>query len=147
MLFAPQFARRVIGRKHFVDLGIPTSVIRAVEDGAELVCIFTQHRVKTATELRRLDLSFVPLAHCCHSVGKKNSGFEEVQFAEKFDAAKSEEAFVQISQAKVESPEAPLHGDVMNGKHSREWQMMRSHINRNECCRPIMHVQNLRRRS
>src|ERR1700736_191221 len=146
-LFSRQLAGRVISRKQFVGFGIPAGVISAVQNGAQFVRIFTQHRVKTATELWRLNLAFVPLAHGRDFVGKKNAGLEEVQFAEKFHAAKSEEALVQIGQAKVESPETALLRDVMNGKDGREWQMMRPHINRHECSRPIMNVQNLRRRS
>src|SRR5437016_5345023 len=89
----------------------------------------------------------MPLAHRCHFVGKKNSTFEKVKFPEKFHAAQGKKTLVQIGQPKVEAPETALLGDVMNRQHSREWQVMRSHINWHERGRPIVDVQNLRCRS
>ena len=111
-----------------------------MQNGAQLVRIFAQDNIEAATEFWRLDFAFVMLAHGRDFVGKKNSAFEEVQFPEEFHATKSEEAFVEIGQAKVESPEGALLGDVMDSKDSRERQMMRSHINRHECGRPIVKV-------
>ena len=67
-----------------------------MEDGTEFVRIFPQDCVEATTELRGLDLPFVPLTHGRHFVGKQNSTFEEVQFPKKFDAAQGEEPLVQI---------------------------------------------------
>ena len=118
-----------------------------MEDGTEFVRIFAQDQIETATKLRGLDLALVPLAHSRDFVGKKNSAFEKIEFSKKFDAAQSEEALVQIGQAKIESPKTPLLSDVMNREHGCERQMMRSHINRHQRGRPIVHMQNLRCRS
>ena len=108
---------------------------------------WAQDGVKTAAKLRRLDLTTVPLAHGRNSVRKKNSAFEEIEFSEKLDAAQGEKPFVQISEAKIESPKTSLFRDMMNGEHARKRQMVRAHVNRHERGRPIVQMQNLRRRS
>src|ERR1041384_5936182 len=114
----------VVCRKQRVVCGIPVFVIGTMEDGAELVRVFAQHRVEPAAELGREHLAPVMLAHRRDLVGIKNSALKEIDPAEKFDAMEREETLRQIGQAKVESPEAALLGQVMNREQGTKGQMM-----------------------
>src|SRR5438105_3361565 len=111
-----------------------------MQNGAEFVCIFAQDHVQATTEFRCLDFTPMSFAHGRDLVGKKDSAFKEVQFPEEFDAAQGEKSLVQIGQAKIESPETALLGDVMDRKHGREWQVMRPCVNGHKRGRPIMHM-------
>ena len=117
-----------------------------MQDGGELVCVFAQHRVEPAAELRAKHLAPVMLAHRRDLVGIKNSALEEIHFAEKFDAVEREETLRQIRQAKIESPKAALLGEMMNRQHAAKRQTMGVHVNRHQCRRPIVDMQDLRRR-
>src|ERR1043166_2701842 len=94
----------VVCRKQRVVPGIPVFVIGTMEDGAELVRVFAQHRVEPAAELGREHLAPVMLAHRRDLVGIKNSALKEIDPAEKFDAMEREETLRQIGQAKSASP-------------------------------------------
>src|ERR1041385_7346772 len=102
----------VVCRKQRIVCGVPVFVIGTVQYGSELVCVFAQHRIEPAAELRREHLAPVMLAHRRDLIGIKNSTFEEIEPAEKFDAVEREETLRQIGQAKVQSPEAALLGQV-----------------------------------
>src|SRR6476646_4467972 len=54
--------------------------------------------------------------------------------------------FRQIREMKIESPEAALISDVMDGQNRVERQSVRMHKNRHQRRRPIVHVQNLQLR-
>ena len=143
-LFSPKFRRGVICRKQFVGFRIPTRVIGAVQNRTELMRVFAQNDIQPATELRRLDLAPMPLAHGRDSVSEQNSAFEEIEFSEKLDATEGKESFVQVRQPKIEAPKTSLLRNVMNGQDSRERQVVRAHVNGHKGGRPIVHVQNLR---
>src|ERR1041384_1110285 len=129
-LFPPKLTRCVIRRKKFVRLGIPTPVIGAVQNGAQLVRIFAQDHVQTTTEFRRLDLASMSLAYSRDFVGQENSAFEEVQLSKEFHAAEGEESLVEVREAKIEPPKTSLLGDVMDREHGRKRQTVGAHVNR-----------------
>src|ERR1051325_9549975 len=133
----------VVCRKQRVVCGIPVFVIGTMEDGAELVRVFAQHRVEPAAELGREHLAPVMLAHRRDLVGIKNSALKEIDPAEKFDAMEREETLRQIGQAKIESPEAALLGQVMNREQGTKGQMMGVHVNGHQRRRPIVNMQDL----
>src|SRR4029077_9764454 len=79
-------------------------------------------------------------------VGVKNPAFEKIQAPEKLYAVKRKESLRQVRELKIESPEAALISDVMDGQNRAERQSVCMHKNRHHRRRPIVHVQNLQLR-
>ena len=108
--------------------------------------IFTQHAIQTASTCRSQDFAPVVLADRCGSVGVKNAAFEKIQPSEKLYAVQRKETLRQIREMKIESPEAALISNVVDGQNRAERQSVRMHENRHQSRRPIVHVQNLQLR-
>ena len=108
--------------------------------------IFTQHAIQTASTCRSQDFAPVVFADRCGSVRVKNAAFEKIQPSEKLYAVQRKKTFRQIREMKIESPEAALISDVMDGQNRAERQSMCMHENRHQRRRPIVHVQNLQLR-
>src|SRR6476469_2213698 len=105
--------------------------------------IFPQHYIQTAPTCRCQDFAPVVLADRCSSVGVENAAFEKIQPSEKLNAVERKESLRQVREMKIESPEAALISDVMDGQNRAERQSMCMHENRHQRRRPIVHVQNL----
>src|SRR6478736_8887636 len=105
--------------------------------------IFPQHYIQTAPTCRCQDFAPVVLADRCSSVGVENAAFEKIQPSEKLNAVERKESLRQIREMKIESPEAALISDVMDGQNRAERQSVRMHKNGHQRRRPIVHVQNL----
>src|SRR6478609_3149704 len=105
--------------------------------------IFPQHYIQTAPTCRCQDFAPVVLADRCSSVGVENAAFEKIQPSEKLHAVQRKESLRQIRQMKIESPEAALISNVVNGQNRAERQSVCMHENRHQRGCPIVHVQNL----
>src|SRR6267154_5806593 len=108
--------------------------------------IFPQYYIQTAPTCRCQDFAPVVLADRCSSVGVENAAFEKIQPSEKLNAVEGKESLRQIHEMKIESPEAALISDVMNGQNRAERQYMCMYKNGHQRRRPIVHVQNLQLR-
>ena len=108
--------------------------------------IFAQHAIQTASTCRSQDFAPVVLADRCGSVGVKNAAFEKIQPSEKLYAVQRKESLRQIREMKIESPEAALISDVVDGQNRAERQSVCMHKNGHQRRRPIVHVQNLQLR-
>src|SRR4029453_14010011 len=108
--------------------------------------IFAQHYIQTAPTCRCEDFAPVVLADRCDSVGIKYAAFEKIYSPEKFYTVERKESLRQIREIKIESPEAALVSDVMDGQNRAERQSVRMRKNGHQRRRPIVHVQNLQLR-
>src|SRR5580765_7631684 len=108
--------------------------------------IFPQHYIQTAPACRCQDFAPEVLADRCSSVGVENAAFEKTQPSEKLNTVECKESLRQIREMKIESPEAALISDVMDGQNRAEGQSVRMHKNGHQRRRPIVHVQNLQLR-
>src|SRR5215208_7458972 len=101
--------------------------------------IFAQHAVHIASTCRSQDFAPIVLADRCRSVGEKNAGLEKIQPSEKLYAVERKESLRQIRETKIETPEAALISDVMNGQNRVERQGVCMHDNGQQRWRPIVH--------
>src|SRR6476659_5923581 len=105
--------------------------------------IFTQHAIQTASTCRTQDFAPVMLADRCGSVGEENTGLEKIQPSEKLCAVQRKKSARQIREMKIESPEAALISNVVNGQNRAKRQSVCMHENRHQRRCPIVYVQNL----
>src|ERR1700681_3747138 len=92
-------------------------------------------------------LTAIPFTDGGDLVREENSALEQVQSAEELDAVRLKVSLGKIGEVKIKSPETALLRKVMNRKHGGEGQLLVAHQHGNECRRPIVHVEDLRRRS
>src|ERR1044072_3775085 len=99
--------------------------------------IFAQYPIETAAAGWCQNFTSIVFAYGCDPVGIQNSAFEKIQPSEELDSMQGEKLFRQICKPKVESPEAALIGDVMNGQHGLEREPLCMHEHRHQRCGPV----------
>ena len=146
MVLPSEIAGTELARQKKIGLGIPAFVIGAIQNADQPMRMLAQHDVEIAPPFGSQHLAPITLAHGGDLVGKNDSALEQIQPAEILDARRLEIALRQIRQVEIEAPETPLLGEMMNREHGRKRQALVLHENRNERRRPIVDMEDLRRR-
>src|ERR1700694_1376521 len=108
--------------------------------------VLAQDDVEAAAAFRAQDFVAITLAYRRDLVGENNSALEQVEPAEKLDAAGHEVSLGEIRQVKVEAPETSLLREMMDRENRGEGKVLMVDQHGHERRGPIMDVQNLRRR-
>ena len=109
-------ADRVSGGDVGVGLRRPFIGIDPIENAAKDGGAMAQDAFKTPAVFRSLDLSRVRRAHGRQRVGVNEPPFQEVQIIEELQLARGEPIPSESRQRKVDFPEPPLVGEVMEGE-------------------------------
>ena len=117
---ARQVAGRVIGGDLRIGGGVPLAVVHAVEDSPDRIAARLQDAIQCEAQLRRLDLARVGRAHGRDRIAQQNATFEQVDVAEKLQAAGREEAAVQAYLGQRRRRKQPLVTEVVDGQHHRQ---------------------------
>ena len=108
-----------------------------------------QDAFKTPAVFRSLDLSRVCRAHGRQRVGVNEPPFQEVQIIEELQLARGEPIPSESRQRKVDFPEPPLVGEVMEGEDRprarKGLRVERFHVERHQGGLPVVNVNDVGR--
>src|SRR5262249_23731121 len=130
-----------------VSRRIPPLVIGSVENGDQLVRVFSNDHIQSASVFWCVHLTAIMLAHRGDTIGEKNSALQEIHPAKELDPAERKIFLGQVRQSEIEYPRTPLLIKMMNGQDSGERQPLFINQDRHQSSRPIVDMKNLRHRS